>query len=393
MTGYVDYIIVVASAAFTAVVVYRSIRRMKDTRRIYYEDYLRRRSEREAEKSEKRKRSLRQFLYLDQYKAYSLYSQMFEGLTDYLVYYSESGEGDKEYQRGPSDSGRLLVNLASSRTSQQEGKFLHDYAFTLFEEELETQEKLLTWDLREDDPSTLPLNPGSIVKVKGSAIFNDVEAVCSLLDEFDRLGKALGYVSKAGTKLQLQGLLEDTGNLPSGEKEAMRSRIRKMIHGIESTIDNPAFSLDCRFRKDLKSLLEFGFRNLFELQLFPIEQDYDGAFVSAMLKRDCLREEPSDLAMRYSRLVQGEVCLLGVVSQIGSLTSPEVQEGLSLEEDGSSDSVLESDSQELNLRRALGEMIPKVMGVEEGFIGCLSTEVVVDPLAVYREIGEPAHPD
>ena len=35
-------------------------------------------------------KKLRQFIYLDEYKIYSLYSQVFEGFTDHIVRYSEA---------------------------------------------------------------------------------------------------------------------------------------------------------------------------------------------------------------------------------------------------------------------------------------------------------------
>ena len=91
-------------------------------------------------------KKLRQFIYLDEYKIYSLYSQVFEGFTDHIVRYSEAESVDEERQRGPRESGQFLMDLTSEKTGQQEKRFLHDYAFTLFEKELESQQKVLKYD-------------------------------------------------------------------------------------------------------------------------------------------------------------------------------------------------------------------------------------------------------
>lgn len=91
-------------------------------------------------------KNLRQFIYLDEYKIYSLYSQVFEGFTDHVVRYSESKATEEEQQKGPLGSGQFLMDLASERTGQQEKRFLHDYAFTLFEDKLESQQKVIQYD-------------------------------------------------------------------------------------------------------------------------------------------------------------------------------------------------------------------------------------------------------
>ena len=84
-------------------------------------------------------KKLRQFIYLDEYKIYSLYSQVFEGLTDHVVNYSEAEAVEENRQKGPRGSGRFLMDLTSERTGQQEKRFLHDYTFSLFEKELESK--------------------------------------------------------------------------------------------------------------------------------------------------------------------------------------------------------------------------------------------------------------
>ena len=87
------------------------------------------------------------------------------------------------------------MDLASERIGQQEKRFLHDYTFTLFEEELKAQQKVLTYDSTASEEYFNTLTPGSIIRVKGSAIFNDIKAICDLLKEFNQFGEAITYVT------------------------------------------------------------------------------------------------------------------------------------------------------------------------------------------------------
>lgn len=73
------------------------------------------------------------FLYLDEYKMYSISAQIFGGLIESIVEFSGSEKIDKESQKGPFSSGRLMADIASEQAGRQERKFLQDYAYTIFE--------------------------------------------------------------------------------------------------------------------------------------------------------------------------------------------------------------------------------------------------------------------
>ena len=77
-------------------------------------------------------KSIKSFLYLDEYKMYSISSQLFEGLTEYVIH-SKKGESEStESQKGPIASGKILAEIISSGQEELSKKFLHDYSYTLF---------------------------------------------------------------------------------------------------------------------------------------------------------------------------------------------------------------------------------------------------------------------
>ena len=53
-------------------------------------------------------KKLRSFVYLDNYKMYSISSQLFEGLTEYVVRSESKSQRDEESQKGPIGSGRVI---------------------------------------------------------------------------------------------------------------------------------------------------------------------------------------------------------------------------------------------------------------------------------------------
>lgn len=325
-------------------------------------------------------KSLRQFIYLDEYKIYSLYSQIFKGFTDHVVNYSESESVEEEQQKGPIGSGKFLMDLASERIGQQEKRFLHDYTFTLFEEELGAQQKVLTYDSTASEEYFNTLTPGSIIKVKGSAIFNDIKAICDLLKEFNRFGEAITYVTTYEERAKGQKLAEKKleGEKDRNTRAKMKANL-KSLNNIQRLAREIGLHFDEGFLENLKYLLDYGYSEQFELQIYPFEKQSEHPFFSALLKRDCLREDASLLIKKYSRQVQGEFYLLGIICQCPQVELIESTENSELIEPT-------ENSEPPHLRQAIGDMVSNLKSLEDNFIGRLGNEIILDPLAVYREI-------
>ena len=82
--------------------------------------------------------------------------------------------------------GEILVKEQSST----EKKYLHDYAYNLFENKLSEMGVLYTV------PQNVTLNDlrdKSFVKISGKIIFNDYSKMASTLEQFNEIGEAIGY--------------------------------------------------------------------------------------------------------------------------------------------------------------------------------------------------------
>ena len=73
--------------------------------------------------------AIKSFVYLDEYKMYSLSSQIFKGLIESLTSYSSDTK-----ERGEVNND-VVENLVAERTTQ-ERKYLHDYSYIRFESAL-----------------------------------------------------------------------------------------------------------------------------------------------------------------------------------------------------------------------------------------------------------------
>lgn len=62
---------------------------------------------------------IKNFIYLDEEKMYSLSSQLFEGVTEYVLNESLSGKVESEEQKGSVGSGRILGDILRNSEKKQ----------------------------------------------------------------------------------------------------------------------------------------------------------------------------------------------------------------------------------------------------------------------------------
>ena len=101
-----------------------------------------------------------------------------------------------------------------------------------------------------------------------------------------------------------------------------------------------------------------------------------GAYTfSANLKREYLRENEHLLVRKYSRFPEEQFVLFGTIAQ-----SPSTPVG---ENDENTDVDNASPS---HIKEAVMGLVEALSGIEDSFFGKLANEIIVDPIALYREI-------
>ena len=318
--------------------------------------------------------AIRSFLYLDDYRMYSISSQIFEGITEYLIDFHGTTEEESEQQRGPIGSGRVMADILKSESTTQERKYLHDYSYNLFEGHLSELGKVLTVSEQTLDENLDKIDSFDFIKVKGKAIFNDMNIIKSTIADFNKIGRALAYVGSLeeinALQRHLEKLTESTRD--RNEKTRLRQRI-KQLNNIDNLAKEKGLYQDPKFLEYLEFLLNYGFQDQFELQV-PVGR----STFSANLNRDYLREREDILVRRYSRFSEKEFVLFGMIAQ-GSASSPVNERGRKEEE-------FVGESETPQMKEVIMQIVASLSEVETSLSGKLENEIVIDPIAIYREV-------
>lgn len=311
---------------------------------------------------------IKNFLYLDEQKMYSLSSQIFEGITEYVLNESGSENQDAETQKGPVGSGKVLADIIRTSSKATEKKFFHDYSFTLFERHLIKGGRIL--DLSSPFISLEELKSSitefSFIKIKAKAVFNDVEKITELFSEFNTIGEALAHMGAyeqiGQLKSELDKLKQQTKD--KNKKSQLQSEYKRLTN-ISKLAKEQGLYQDPRFMSDLALLTKYGFSDQFEIQQLGGE-----AIFTSCLKRKFLREKEDLLVKKYSRKTEKEVVVFGLISQAFSGIEPNI----------------DNETEYSNMKAALMNLVEHLANVENSISGKQENEVIIDPIAAYFEV-------
>lgn len=253
---------------------------------------------------------MKSFVYLDENKMYSLSSQLLEGVTDYVIKESKRSDSDTEHQEGPRNSGRKLAEIIETTSAHVEKKFLHDYAYVLFENKLQESGKIVSLTSG-DSFSEIANDPEGrkFIRLKAKANFLDTIEVLNSLSNLVDIQEAISIVSENDAR---QSLLNDIFNLPDNSSRKAKLAILKseLERLSKSQVPKEQSANDRLHYKNIAAVLEHGFKRRLDLSM-----DMKDCRVNADLKRDCLKESEDFVFKTYSRMAEVELVLLGMVTQ------------------------------------------------------------------------------
>lgn len=308
--------------------------------------------------------SIKSFIYLDEYKLYSLSSQLFQGFTEYIISGNIASIAEEETQKGQFASGKVMSDILRKEKSSTEKKYLHDYAFNLLETELNNRNILHT--ITSTDTIDTIQSKG-IIKVIGRAVFNDYKSLQSTISRFNSIGESFGY-------FQLKEQIKTIDNLTSNALHLTKDRNQKAkIKDIKThakTVftdylqENGLHIADDDI-KHMSNIMEYGFHGELEFRVFPKDQPFQ---FSAILNREYLRDSESQFVSKYSRQTEYDFTMIGIITQSGNTNE-------SLAEQGSN-----------GMKNACLNLADKLTVVENLFLGRIDNEFIIDPIAIYREL-------
>lgn len=318
------------------------------------------------------KKNIRSFLYLDNYKMYSISSQIFEGLTEYIMKNKVTTITDSESQKAPFGSGRILGSIVGSEIGESEKRFLYDYSYNLFEQELIDSNKVLEIDASNILDNAAKISDFSFVKIKGRIVFNDLKIIEETFSEFNSVGEALGYITEKANYDAEVGVIDD--QIKGIKDRNQKSKARNLLNSrgkFTEYLKEKGLQLDANFLKHMSYILNYGYNQQFEVQM-PINSANGMKLFSAQLNRDFLKDDEKRIIKKYSRATEKEFTLLGIVTQMSDNRQNIMQ---SLITDSAS-----------NMKEAIMNIVYTLGNVEDTFTGKLNYEYIIDPIALYLEI-------
>jgi hypothetical protein len=311
---------------------------------------------------------IKNFIYLDTQKMYSLSSQIFEGVTDYIINENRSDTQDSETQKGPIGSGKVLADVINVSEKSTEKKFLHDYSYTIFEKHLIDNNLVFNYEVPYLSAEELKKDTikQPFIKVKGRATFNDANKITELFREFNSIGEALAYVTAFSELEKMKkGLeIEKASIIDPNQRLRFEKETKKKLN-IKNLADSKGLQQDPEFLKNLELLTRYGFSNQFE-----IHQICNDHIFTSCLIRDFLRETEDLLVKKYSRKTEREITVFGLISQGFEKFAPDLRENKEFS----------------NLKAGLLNIVEHLSNVEDSISGRQENEIIIDPVAAYFEL-------
>jgi hypothetical protein len=299
---------------------------------------------------------------------YSISSQIFNGLTEYVTSISQKGSQDLEGQDGPVGSGRILANIISKHSSTEEKKFLHDYSYNLFEEQILKDKKVLQVNLNNVDQVINEIDEYDFIKVTGRLLFSDIRLINETIKKYNQLGEALFYITNSNN---LEELKQKHDNLLPKSRSRQDKGFAKSHNPTQldfaALAKQVGLQMDQDFLDKLGLILDYGYEDQFEIKAYLSTSEMQYLF-SAILKREYLREKENLIVKKYSRYSEKEFVVFGTVTQSN---------------DNQNDLPPEANADDM--KEAISQLVLRLSDIEKQFIGKRKNEIIIDPIAVYRE--------
>lgn len=305
---------------------------------------------------------IKSFIYLDEEKMYSISSQLFEGMTQYILKEESESLNEEQQQKGNFLSGRFMADMMSQSKGKSEMCYLHDFAFNLFEKELE--ERSLLYDIKPTDNLTDLLDKG-FVRIHGKVVFCDYARMQYIIDNFNNIGRAIGSLQYVANE-QLTQFKQDIATTKEREHRNKKQQIVKSVEKkIEEQLKQQGLVLDDKYIKNLSTVMKFGFQESFEVRVVLSESSLN---FSVVANPQCFKERGNVLVSKYSRITEKEFTVIGIITQAGN-PKPEIP-------------VLQG----VDMKTAAQGMNETIANLEMQFNGRSENECIIDPIAIFTEL-------
>ncbi|MCA9123867.1 MAG: hypothetical protein H6821_01015 [Planctomycetaceae bacterium] len=345
--------------------------------------------------SELKKKTLRDFIYLDIERLYSIYSQVFEGVVDQIIKSYESSLATDDSQKGPAGSQNDSSVFELSRRT--ENRFLYDHMYERLEGRVAST--MLDVSAIDDSADLTAVRDAGLIKVRGNAEIEDYERFKMFMENFNKIGEAIAYaaVTTVANPQAAKDKWQEMKTIKNkDERKRAEAEYRKLSDttGLaKETAKQIGLQQDETSLANLRFFTELFYQSGFDVTVTPS----GGSFPSyrGQVEKRWLRLQPDRLRWLFGGYTDSNWTMVGHVTCIPSLiewpTADETSVTPPVEASTAAELLtaqLEADASETpSLRDPFRQMFRAAGLFERMFMDSEErTEVIVCPLAIYREI-------
>ncbi len=298
--------------------------------------------------------SIKNIIYLDYEKMYSLSAQLFKGVVfESLI--------EKGYSFSEKDSFKKTENSSTENDSRKNYIKPYDYHYSMFENKLYELDKITTLSKGsfESEISFDNIKKHPFIKSTGVVSITDPVALTNLTKDFTKLTDHLGYITGAGEINELYSKLKD---LKKNNKQQI-AEIRTRIKYLEDELEFIRTCANQKYHDSLAEVLEFSYGT--EIEINQMMGEY---IISGFFEREFLKQSVSTILKRYSRKTVTEFTILGILTQFKT------------------DEWFIPDVGFNEFRGAVKDINQGNYNVEKSFLDVADKELILEPIAMYTEL-------
>jgi hypothetical protein len=334
--------------------------------------------------SSEKQLTIRDFIYVDVDRLYSLYSQVFEGVAEQIIqsYMDSSASLDQQKGGGGIISGSTTEAQVAEMSSTTERKVLYDHIYNRLESKL--KKSILEVSEIPADDYIETLSKAFIIKVRGTAEIEDYNRVKIYMEKLNSLGEAVAYsaIQSEEFKNKISEFEEKANVATAAEKSKLKEYIKK-IRDPKLLSKEMGLHQDEKLLENLKKFVEIFYPEGFEITIKP-DQRSENVVFRGIVDKKWLRVKPELLRALYGGLVKMQwtmVCQITFLPLKGfKLEEPEVSVN--------TPNTVEKDPSPL--RDPFRAIFQGMRIFDSLFLESQQrTEILVCPLAIYREVSLP----
>lgn len=325
---------------------------------------------------------LRDFIYLDIERLYSLYSQVFEGVADRIVQsYIDSLESKDSSKKTPFLQDSDIETKVIEVSRRTENKFLYDHMYNQLEEQLGDAIREIGEVTRENYGKAI--NGAFAVKATGVAEIEDFQRIREFTSGFNSMGTALHYITSFSREkakaaeneiTELKRRVEATKdrNEKAKAEHALDTARQKLERSVRDEALERNLAFDEQYLQHLCYLTDLFYPNRFDVTVAP-KNSVGGVAFRGVLDTRWLRVEPGFLRSLYSGTAH-DWTMVGQVTRRPDFSAE------------TETPAQETPTETPALRDAYQGLIKQGYEIEKTFtVSKTRVELIVSPIAIYRE--------